>query len=60
MGDPIVNQAIESLGTVAQAAKKLGVSKSLLYMIMRGKRKPNDDLLEKLGFRRVELITRAG
>jgi hypothetical protein len=59
MVDPIVQQAIEKLGTIPQAAKTLKVSKSLLYMVLRGERAPSDDLLEQLGLTRVELITRA-
>ena len=59
MVDPIVQQAIEKLGTIPQAAKKLKVSKSLLYMVLRGERAPSDDLLGQLGLTRVELITRA-
>lgn len=55
----MVEQAIESLGTVPQAAKKLKVSKSLLYMVLRGERNPSDELLEQLGLTRLELITRA-
>jgi len=59
MSDPIVVQAIESLGTVPEAAKKLKTSKSLLYMVLRGERTPTDKLLNKLGLTRVEVITRA-
>ena len=59
MCDPSVERAIEKLGSVAEAAKKLNVSKSMLYMILRGQRMPNDRLLGKLGLARVELITRA-
>ena len=59
MVDPHVQQAIERLGSVPEASTKLGVSKSLLYMVLRGDRNASDDLLEKLGLARVELITRA-
>jgi len=58
MVDPIVQAAIEKLGPVPQAAKKLGVSKSLVYMILRGERTPTNELLKALGLMRVELITR--
>ena len=58
MVEPMVEQAIERLGTITEAAKKLKVSKSLLYMVLRGERAPSDDLLEQLGLARVELITR--
>jgi len=44
---------------VPQASVKLKVSKSLLYMILRGDRTPSDELLEQLGLARLELITRA-
>ena len=59
MVDPSVQHAIERLGTVAEAAKRLKVSKSLLYMILRGDRAPSDKLLSDLGLTRVELIMRA-
>lgn len=59
MVDPLVERAIERLGTVTDASKKLDVSKSLLYMVLRGERTPSDDLLKALGLSRVELITRA-
>jgi ribosome-binding protein aMBF1 (putative translation factor) len=59
MCDPAIERAIEKLGSVPEAAKKLNVSKSLLYMILRGKRTPSDGLLRQLGLARVELITRA-
>jgi Helix-turn-helix len=59
MCEPMVEHAIERLGSVPEAARKLGVSKSTLYMILRGERTPSDKLLEQLGLARVELITRA-
>jgi len=59
MCDPTVQHAIERLGSVPQAAKKLKVSKSLLYMVLRGERKPSDKLLEDLGLSRVTMITGA-
>jgi len=59
MCDPTIERAIEKLGSVPEAAKKLKVSKSLLYMILRGQRTPSDELLSQLGLTRVELITRA-
>lgn len=59
MVDPSVQHAIERLGSVSEAAKRLKVSKSLLYMILRGDRSPSDKLLQDLGLARVELITRA-
>jgi transcriptional regulator with XRE-family HTH domain len=59
MVDPMVERAIERLGTPSEAAEKLNVSKSLIYMILRGKRSPTDKLLNNLGLSRVELITRA-
>jgi transcriptional regulator with XRE-family HTH domain len=58
MVEPIVEQAINKLGSVPEAATKLGVSRSLLYMILRGERSPSDELLEALGLtrQRLELI----
>ena len=55
----MIQHAIEKLGSVPQASVKLKVSKSLLYMILRGDRTPSDELLEQLGLARLELITRA-
>ena len=59
MLDPMIERAIDNLGTVPEAAKKLKVSKSLLYMILRGEREPSDKLLENLGLSRVTIITGA-
>jgi hypothetical protein len=59
MVDATVERAIEGLGTVGEAAAKLEVSESLVYMILRGQRKPSRKLLTKLGLARVELITKA-
>jgi len=59
MVDPSVQHAIERLGSIPEASKKLGVSKSLLYMVLRGARKPSDDLLKALGLSRVTIITGA-
>lgn len=59
MVDPHVQNAIESLGSIAQAAEKLGVSKSLIYKVLSGKREPSDDLLRDLGLSRVTIITGA-
>jgi len=59
MSDPIVVSAIERLGSVPEAAAKLKVSKSLLYMVVRGERAASKKLLRKLGLTRIELITRA-
>jgi len=59
MCDPSIQHAIERLGSVPQASVKLGVSKSLLYMILRGEREPSDTLLEALGLTRVTIITGA-
>lgn len=58
--DPYVEQAIRKMGSVPEAADKLGVSKSLLYMVLRGDRQPSDDLLKKLGLVRVVMVTRGG
>lgn len=57
--DPHVIQAINALGTLDRAALELRVTKSYLYMIMKGSRQPGRKLLEKLGLSKVELITRA-
>jgi hypothetical protein len=57
--DPHVVQAINALGTLDRAALSLNVTKSYLYMIMKGRRQPGRKLLEKLGLSKVELITRA-
>lgn len=56
--DPYVEQAIRKMGSVQEAADKLGVSKSLLYMVLRGERQPSDELLKKLGLTRVVMVTR--
>jgi transcriptional regulator with XRE-family HTH domain len=58
MPDPLVVRAIERLGSVPEAATKLKVSKSLLYMILRGEREPSEKLLYLLGLERVEMITK--
>lgn len=57
MVDPLVELAIGRLGSVPDAAKKLSVSKSLLYMVMRGEREPSEELLEKLGLERIQVIS---
>jgi ribosome-binding protein aMBF1 (putative translation factor) len=59
MADATVERAIESLGTVPEAAKKLKVSKSLIYMVLRGERQPSDKLLKQLGLTRLKLITKS-
>jgi hypothetical protein len=51
--DPLVVRAIESYGAVPVAAKKLGVSESLLYQVLRGARNPGKKLLKALGLSRV-------
>lgn len=56
MVEPIVQQAISSLGTVQEAARKLGVSRQLLYYILGGKRAPSDKILAKLGLVRMSII----
>jgi hypothetical protein len=57
--DPLVKSAIDALGTLEAAAQALNVSKSYLYMIIKGDRQPGKKLLQDLGLSRVELITRA-
>ena len=59
MCDPMVEQAIQKLGTPAQAASKLGVSKSTVYMILRGEREPSAKVLDGLGLTRYAVIVRA-
>lgn len=56
MVEPLVERAISELGSVHEAAKKLGVSRALLYKILSGDRDPSDKLLSKLGLMRVEFI----
>jgi hypothetical protein len=51
--DPLIERAIDGCGPVPQAAKKLGVSASLLYMVLRGERQPGKKLLNALGLSRV-------
>jgi hypothetical protein len=59
MCDPLIKNAIDAFGPLDMAALKLKVSKSHLYMILRGDRKPSKKLLRDLGLSRVEFITRA-